>query len=260
MYTIATLYQFKRHLGVDNTADDDRLLTTLEAALRHVERETGRRFVPYVASIAHDLDSLFNAELLLTADLLQLTSVTDADGAINLDDVTMLPPGRPASLLRVEGVFAWEGTPQDAVTVTGVWGWHDDPLAMWQETGDAVANALFDEDDTALSVSDADATYADGLTPRFSVGALLNIEDEFVRVLAVDTATDTLTVERGAGGSTAFAHAQGTPISVYRPPFDVLMTVLQVAAWFYHQPDSSAPLPPEAVRAMVALRRAVVRA
>lgn len=262
MYTLATLYQLKRHLGIpqDNAADDDRLLTVLEAAARHVERETGRRFVPYVASIAHDLDALFDSELLLNADLLQLIRVTDGDGDIPLDDVTMLPPGCPASLLRVDGVFTWDGSPHDAVTVTGVWGWHDEPLNLWQPTGDLVLNAVFSANDTALTVGDADAPYADGQTPRFSVGALLNIEDEFVRVLDVDTATNTLTVRRGAQGSTAFAHAQGTPISVYRPPFDVLMTVLQVAAWFYRQPDAPQPIPRDVVGAMVALRRAMVRA
>lgn len=263
MRTIATLYQFKRHLVIppDVTTDDDRLLTALQAATRHIERESGRRHLPYYASYTQDADPRHPSELLLTRDLLELESVTDAGGPVNLDDITIIPPGGPGALLQLNGYFLWDGSPHNAVTVTGVWGWHSAPLTMWQNTGDTVNQSTFADDDTQLSVSDADATYADGLTPRFSVGNLLQVGAEFMRVLAVDAATDTLTVERGAQGTTATTHLQGSPISVYRPPYDVLMTVLAVATWFYRAPDQSpaAPIPTEVVGAMLALRRAVVR-
>ncbi|MEL6271938.1 MAG: phage head-tail connector protein, partial [Chloroflexota bacterium] len=221
MYTIATLFQFRRHLGIpdSNTAEDDRLLAALEAASRHIERYTGRHFLPYHATLTHDLLPVCPNDLLLTEDLLQLISVADADGTIDPDDITMLPPDGPASLLRINGLFAWD-SPERTADVTGVWGWNDTPLEMWQDSGDAVNDLSLSSTATTITVGDADATYADGVTPRFSVGALLNIEDEFVRVLAVDTVANTLSVERGAQGTTAAAHSLGTPIQVYRPPYD----------------------------------------
>ena len=264
MYTLATLYQFKRHLGIppDNTAQDDRLLTALGAAVQHMERETGRRYLPYVASYAQDVNPRRPSELVLTHDLLQLESVADVGGTLDADDVLLLPPGGPASVLSLNGVFLWDGGPERAVTVSGVWGWHDDPLHMWQATGDTLDQTILNTNDTQMTVQDADATYADGQTPRFSVGSLLEMSGEYLRVLAVDTAANVLTVERGAQGTTAFTHLQGTPIDVFRPPYDVLMTALEVAAWFYRQPDSATPsdVPPAVVGAMHSLRRAVVRA
>lgn len=264
MYTIATLYQFKRHLGIPpaNTNDDDRLLTVMRAATRHMEQQTLRHLQPYRASIAHDIDPLFPADLLLTDDLLQLIRVEDGDGTINPDDITMLPPEQPASLLRLNGVYAWDGSPRDAVTVTGIWGWHNAPLEMWQSTGDAVNDMVLSATATTLTVSDADAPYADGQTPRFAVGALLQIEDEFLRVLAVDPTTNTLTVTRGAGNTIPAAHAQGTPIAVYRPPYHVLMTALRLGAYFYRQADAQKPdpLPLDVFRTLTGLRRIAVRA
>ncbi|MEM6281176.1 MAG: phage head-tail connector protein [Chloroflexota bacterium] len=263
MYTIPTLFQFKRHLGIpeSNTAQDDRLLATLEAASRHVERYTGRRFLPYRATITHDLLPVCPNELLLTEDLLQLISVTDADGPIDTDDITLLPADGPASLLRINGLFAWD-SPERTADVTGVWGWNETPLDMWQDTGDAVNDLSLSSAATTITVGDADAVYADGVTPRFAVGALLNIEDEFVRVLSVDAVANTLSVERGAQGTTAIAHSLGTPIQVYRPAFDALITVLRVAAWLYRAPDTSPDntIPPEVAHLLAGLRRVGVRA
>lgn len=70
---------------------------------------------------------------------------------------------------------------------------------------------------TTLTVSDADGTDVDGVSPRFQVGHLLRIESEYLRVIAVDTGTNQLTVQRGVHGTTAASHAQDTAIETYQP-------------------------------------------
>lgn len=261
MESIATLYQFKRYLGVTGVTEDDRLRLALEAATAKLEAETQRTFCPYVADIAHNVNPMFPQELILHDDLLTLHSITDAGGAVDLTTITQSPAGNVISLLhRTSGEFLWVGSPAQAVTVSGVWGYHDAPVSMWQPTGDSVQDASLSADAATITVTDVDASYADGLTPRFSAGALLNINGEFVRVLDVDTDANTITVKRGVRGTTAAAHPQGTPISVYRPPYAVLMAALWTARWMLREPDvqPGQPLPPDVYRAASRLRRLVV--
>jgi len=257
--TIATLTAFKRHLNIPaaTTAEDDRLLTALRAAAAYLEREAARALTPRVAARPHEQLSNNPAEVLLTDDLLELTAVTDADGAVPPGEIKTHPAhGVISRLRRTGGAFAWG---QAGVTVTGVWGWHDDPSTMWAATGDSVQNAPLSAAATTVTVTDADATMSDGETPRFAVGALLLLGAEFVRVVAVDDEANTLTVERGVNGSTAAEHAQYSAILQYRPPYDVLAGVLALAAWLYRSPDGPTILPPPGiVRAAVALRRIAV--
>ncbi len=60
--------------------------------------------------------------------------------------------------------------------------------------------------DTIVQVTDA---------ARFSTGTTIKIDAEQMDVKGVDTKTNQLTVERGAGGSTVSSHAAGQPIYVF---------------------------------------------
>jgi hypothetical protein len=258
--TIATLYQFKRHLGVPpaDTTQDDRLLAALRAAASHLERETHRGLSPRLATVRHVPLTAYADEIALRGDLLSLAGVTDADGPVPTHEITVEPGTGVGTLLRrTTGSFAW-GT--DGVRVTGVWGWHADPAAMWTPSGDTVTAADLLAADTTLSVSDADALMSDDQTPRFAVGALLRLDAEYVAVEAVDAVADALTVARGVNGSVPAEHLTGTVIEVYRPPYDVLMSVLALAAWLYRQPDAPnvTPVPVDVLGAVVRLRRLTV--
>ncbi len=55
----------------------------------------------------------------------------------------------------------------------------------------------------------------------------------------VGVSGNTVTVVRGANGSTAAAHtASSTPIAIYVPPVDISEICLRWAAWLYKQEDA----------------------
>lgn len=263
MYMLSTLYRLRQQLGLaaTETADDSRLIPTLEAASTHIERSAGRRFAPRRAALQHDYTS--SLELLLNDDLLELTSITNGDGsAINLSDVIPVPDEAPWSVLRLTGssAFTWNSASIQAVTVTGLWGWHDRPSSMWRSTGDTVQNNPLSASATLLTVADADAANTEQETPRFQTGHLLRIENEYLRVLGVNTTGNILIVQRGVQGTTAASHALNTPIDTYQPPAEIEALCLRRAVWLYKQFDNPALPPPDSlIDALAALRRVSVK-
>lgn len=239
MYTIATLYRLRQRLGFSDTdtAEDARLLAALGAATAQIEQAAGRRFIPRKATLTHTITDA--TELLLEDDLLELTAVTDGDGSsVDVGDVLLRPvEGATGVLQRVDGGgFTWVKSPVQAVSVTGIWGYHDRWPEAWRATGDSVQDNPLIAGAATLKVNDADGTDADGESPRFQVGQLLQVGTEYVWVLAV--AGNTLTIQRGANGTIAAEYAQSTPIAAYRPPLDVEMLCLRWAAWLYKEPDN----------------------
>lgn len=243
MYTLNTLYALRARLGLatSETSDDARLLAALQAAAAQVERAAGRRFCPRQATLQHTVH--YATELLLDDDLLELTTLTNGDGStIPLDNVILLPDDAPAGgvLLMAGSSFTWAQSPVQAVSINGLWGWHDRWGEAWRNSADTVQNNPLNSSATSLTVADADGLDSDGETPRFQVGHLLKIESEYLRVLAVNTVTNVLTVLRGVNGTTAVAHLQNTPIYTYQPPADVAAIALRWASWLYREPDGDA--------------------
>lgn len=237
MNAITTLYTLKQRLGLDSDTEDARLRAVLESATAQIQRLANRHFMPRVASIKHDVYSA--RELLLDDDLLELTELLNGNGeAIALNDLLTLPnDNTPASvLILLRDLFTWADSALKAISVTGVWGWHDDWSFAWRDSGDSVQDNPLSASATTLTVNDADGSDSAQEFPRFQVGQLLKIEDEYLRVLAITN--DTLTVTRGVNGTTASVHAQDTVIDVYQPPADIELLVLRWATWLYKEPDS----------------------
>jgi hypothetical protein len=268
MYTLATLDQLRQRLGLSDsdTSEDARLLFALQAASAQIEQAAGRRFTPRQATIEHDITHA--DELLLRDDLLQLDTLTNSDGSsIDTIDVITLPESTldgPISVLRlVEGqMFIWEESPLRAVSVSGIWGWHDRWSRAWRGSGDTVQNNPLSSSATTITVSDADGADGHNQSPRFQVGQLIRIEDEYLRVLGVNTGTNVLTVLRGQNGTTAAAHVQTTPIGIFQPALEVEMLCLRWAMWLYKEPDrnSFAITPTQLTATLNSLRRVGVRA
>ncbi len=239
MNTIATLYEMKRRLGLapTDTTEDERLLTALTAATAQLERMASRHFTPYVATLRHDVLPIVPGELLLNDDLLELTALADDAGAIDVSTVLLLPEGYPKSSLKLTvGVaFHWESTRYRAVAVTGTWGYHPSPSAMWQTTGDTL-QADLSAGASTFSSADADAARPDG-SPWYQVGGLLRVGEEFMRVVEINTSTDTVTVMREVNGTAATAHSTGAAVGVYAPPADIAMVALRWAIWLYKEAD-----------------------
>lgn len=262
MYTFATLGQFRRRLGLDeiDTSDDDYLIAMLETASTMMERMSHRRFQPHVAALPHTVPQQDRTRLTLRDDLLALTSLTNGDGSlIPAGDIRLLPdPGwEPISQIALlnGAAFVHEESALNALTVEGIWGWHNHWDAAWENSDDTVQDDPFAVSSTTLTVQDADAS-KDG-EPRFQVGHLLRIGEEYLRVTAVDTDDNTLTVRRGANGTAAANHAAGSPITIYQPPLDVKMLCLRWAQWLYHERDtrSIADIPAVLLAGLAPLKR-----
>jgi hypothetical protein len=260
MDVLATLYAIRRHLGfaATDTADDARLLAALEAASSTIERRTRRQFTPRVATIPHSINRQHVRDLLLTEDLLVLQSLTNGDGtSINLNNAVVLT----SSAIRLTDgtAFIYMTTPEDAVLVKGIWGYHPDWATAWSNSGDTVLNNPLTNVSTTINVTDVDAPNSEG-APRFQVGQLLRIDAEYVRVLALDTTLNRLTVARAINGTTAVSHTSATMIEIYQPPADVVTLCLRWAMWLYKEPDAPAwNLPPVLLDTLDGLRRISVR-
>jgi hypothetical protein len=173
-------------------------------------------------------------------DLLALTSLRDGTAA-TIDPATVRLLGDRASgpfwgLALTSGSLRYSTSRLRAIEVSGVWGSHPAYEEAWYLAGVTLTSAL---DATTATIPVANgATDLDSLggSPRFSAGALIALESEWMQVLAT-TATQ-ITVLRGANGTTAAAHAVGVPFRIYAPPADIAEACARWAAWSAAQDDA----------------------
>jgi hypothetical protein len=134
--------------------------------------------------------------------------------------------------------FLYTRSPLESISVSGIWGWHERWSSAWRLTNDTVQNSPLTASATTLTVTDADGPDSATELPRFQVGHLLQIDDEYLRVIGVNPVSNVLTVLRGVNGSAAVAHNLNAPIRTYQPPADVESLALRWAAWLYREPDT----------------------
>jgi len=251
-YGLYALYEdIKTIEGITATADDDMLRGFCEQASRMMDASCFRVFYP--RSETRYFDHPWDTSILpLDDDLLEVTTFTTENGDTTVassdyfllcgsqynlmpyDRIHMKSDGNRPNLL-------YSGTTQRSNAITGIWGYHESwgspPSPAWQDSQDTLQSGI-DAATATLSVSGVDGMDLHGTTPRFKVGQLLRIDDEYVYVEAKDTALDTLTVRRGVNGTTAAAHDSTTTIYVYMPMMDIVRTTRRLAAWLYHQKDA----------------------
>lgn len=229
-HVYATLAEFKAFLsgGAVGEERDDSLLTLLESASRAVDGycSRGSQFGPVVETRTYRSgDRGFGAaidtpwpwprpsssrRLFLNCDVVSITTVTV--GTTQLDPSAYTLDGR-----ILDGPFG-----SNTVTVEMVTGYPVEIVA----TGGAL--------DAALSESDGSATVDDGT--KFTAGMMLPVGDEQIQVLAVSG--ETLTILRGANGTTAASHADETPLSRYRYASEVIDATMRVAQRRWKSRDS----------------------
>ncbi|MEP6988023.1 MAG: hypothetical protein ABI970_20645, partial [Chloroflexota bacterium] len=170
-----------------------------------------------------------------------------------------VPDEAPFSYLRLTGssAFTWNTSPLQAITVNGIWGWHDRPIDMWRVTGDTVQSNPLSSSATTLTVTSAGGADSEAVTPRFQVGHLLKIDTEYLRVAAVNTITNVLTVLRAANGTSAASHTLNTPIYTYQPPAELNALALRWASGLYKEADSPTFATPGALQEAIAPFRRV---
>lgn len=199
------------------TANDKAYLKRLIIGVSDIiSANQNRSFLPYVAS--HKLRSRQLYETLimrgnesfirLPDDLLSITSVNwngttlTADTDYRLADEYVYPNSRIAiSSSKAVPLVSFD----DYVTITGTWGYHRNADRLFS-TSSATVGTTINTTSTSLVVSDSDV---------FEVYQYIKIDSEYLFITDITSATDTLTVERGALGTTAASHVSTTAISTF---------------------------------------------
>ncbi len=239
-YAMLTAFRERQGLAASDTSDDARMLNKLRAATAQIDRYTGRRFSPTIAARRFDWRSP-KTLLLRGFDLLELTTLTNGDNTpINLSTVVTLG-GVNGPIIGVEldtalATFVYQTTKTRVITVTGVWGWHDDYANAWKASGETIPVGGITSSATTFTVANASGADEWNLSPRFQVGQLLKVDAEYMHLVGITS--NTLTVVRGANGSTAASHTASAPIFVYVPPIDIVEITLRWAGWLYKTEDA----------------------
>lgn len=138
----------------------------------------------------------------------------------------------------VSPVLSWYPLGQqrfETIAITGFWGFREQyPTQGFVTSTDSIQDVggITDVTQTIHVTSVTGADYY-GVTPRFSPGNLIRLENELCEVRAVDAALNTLTVTRGARGTTASAHAQATTIKIWYPQPDLVGACARSVAMRY---------------------------
>lgn len=216
MYSIASLHEFRRHMGLaDTDADTDAdLRQALEKASHLIESLTQRRYCPARETRRLAIAPANPRELILPDDLLDLISIETDHDIVSAENVRLLPTRAdlPASVLILKEGEAYSGEAR----VTGIWGWHDRWTQAWRMSGDRVHGSSLDPGAAWITVGDVDGEDQDGISPRFQVGQLLRIKSEYMRLIAIDRGGNRLQTLRGVSGTKTISHLAGTPIETYR--------------------------------------------
>lgn len=239
-YSYATLAQAKAEYIATKTDDDSYLINALRQVTARFETETGRVFVPRIETKYFDAigdHNIFNGEkrLMLRDDLLEATTVTDGSGTVLLsgtDYRTHPRAGSPSYALQGLSTYAgwhqYTSDPYEAISVAGVWGYHEDYTNAWRDSGQD-ASTTIGASDTTFAVSDADAVDPYTGAALFSPGQLLKVENEYMTLLSIST--NTLTVQRGANGSTAAAHSSALSVYIWQVEPEVQRVVAREASF-----------------------------
>lgn len=233
------------------SVDDRRLLSKIRAVSRRVDSmfpQPPQHWPFFAPTYGTRLERITpfktnrrDGTLALGAYLLELTS----DATIGSTSVTVEgypdPNYAPFKRLRkTDCCLTWYDycveccDPPYHVSIPGLWGFHSDYAHAWTAV-DALAAAITTTSATTFTVADADGVDAYGVAPRFSIGNLVRIDDEFMEVTGVNTTTNTITVLRGVNGSTAATHSISAAVATYQVEPAVKTAVARQAAFQYER-------------------------
>lgn len=230
------IYGLAQQTATPRNINPRAVFRNLQVASRRVDQlfQSNRPlFAPYIETRKFALDGTrINSRLgtfQVDGWLLAVTSVSINGTAVTVEAYpdSSTPPFRTVRLTA--DCQSWYSqvcsccTPLQ-VEVAGVWGFHPDYAHAWMRV-DALAAAITLTDATTLTVADADGADEYGMTPRFSPGALIKIDSEYMEVVSVDTNLNVLTVRRGENGSTATTHLITAPIYTWQVDYPVQRAV-----------------------------------
>ena len=233
-HVYASLAQLNDHIRDDGSVKfaseastiRNRKRAILEAVSRDLEgfcmrSSFGSGFGPRTGTNRYSGDG--GSTLDLNDDLLSITSLTTkgslgASGTTHTEETDFITfPFDRTPKRRIYGrgttgsmVFPWG---LRTVEIVGSWGYADD-----RTTATATTSAIASTTTTSITVSDA---------AEFSPAQTIRIDSEQMHVTGVSGTT--LTVERGANGTTAATHAAAAAIDIYRYHPDVHLACLEIS-------------------------------
>lgn len=185
----------------------------------HANRELWSNNGVMTLNLHHGYDDLLSVSSAIWGST-TLTSTQYRLGDTQRYPVNYLEVDRDAITVTTGSSFS------EGITLTGIWGYHENPSAMWQDSGDTVQ-------DNPLSSSATTLNVATGL--NFEIYQYIRIEDEYLFI--TDRSDNTLTVERGVNGTTAAAHTSTTQIDVLQPYQTVVEATRRRVVYLYHNPS-----------------------
>lgn len=243
---LCTLDEARLEIKAQKTADDVYVLPLIADVSARFLSDTHIDFEPVIETRTWTFSPPIrrwggNTPLWLSDYLLNLTAVEVNGTAYVLDDaesdlgVALVSNGvKPSRNL----VFVRRGAELlRSLSLTGTFGYRTRFQSEgWLLSGDTLLNAGgINATEMALMVNDAGGIGPRGFAPRFSPGQLVRMDDEMLRVIAVDTTTDTLMALRGQRGSTAAAHSQGATIELWNVEADARRAIQRWVALSYQR-------------------------
>jgi hypothetical protein len=230
LYT--TLADVKSELNSTSTVDDQKVMRGIRQLSRRIDtmfRSNVSLFVPNILTRQIALDgqnvSSWDRTLLIRHPLLSFTGMTINGTSYTVGTQVQGFPtlASPFYALQLMGDCwtSWYAAfcsgsgvygPQFA-QITGVWGYNVDYANAWLDVDTLAAGV--NASTRTLTVADVDGDNPYGESPRISAGHVLQIDDEWMDVIATNITTNAITVNRGVNGSTAAAHSLGAAVSVY---------------------------------------------
>jgi hypothetical protein len=121
----------KGYLGISGTSEDTLLAALLARAQKVIEDYTGRTFEASDGTRYYDASYVEGDTLLLDADLISLTSLTNGDGTeIPSEGCWLLPRNSPPYYaIRLKSSYSWTFDTDGEIIVTGSWGYSTTPPA-----------------------------------------------------------------------------------------------------------------------------------
>lgn len=223
------------YLSVTASSDDVLLLSIIRSVCDDLARVTGRFFTPRVETRYFDArQDVAGRTLTFDTDLLAVTTLTNGDSNTIASNLYVFEPRnqtpRYALTLKVSSGVYWtyNTDPENAISILAVWGYHSNYADAWQVTGATLA-----------ANTTSSATTFTCTTGLLKAGMLLQIDSEYLYVVSVAVgASDTVTCERGANGSTAATHLSAAAINVWIPEASVSQLACECAAARYRLRDN----------------------
>lgn len=238
MTLYATLAEAKAQMEAYNAIDDVKLLGYIRQVSQRIDRTflPKRRapvFAPYIETrtnfrLEGTRVNSWDGTFYFGEPLLALTAVTVGTQTPVVGTDVQLYAGEVAPYMTLQLIDrccnGWYRYVECVgcsaipfVTIAGTWGYNIDWSNAWLDTLQTITNVGgITSSQTSFTVTDVDAANANGITPAFSTGNLLQIETEWLEVTGTNTTTNTVTVKRGVNGSTAAAHAAGTAVYAFQ--------------------------------------------